>query len=81
MHDYYLDVLALSETWLDDTMSDVEALPPGCKCSLLRQDRNRHGGGVAFLISNYVCYCRKECHGSHVKTLWIKLYPQNKRSL
>ena len=81
MHDYHFDVLALSETWLDDTVSDVEVLPPGCECSLLRQDRNWHGGGVAFLISNYIRYCRREFHGGHVETLWMELYPQSKRSL
>ena len=62
MRDYHLDVLALSETWLDDTVSDVEVLPPGCERSLLHQDRNRHGGGVAFLISNYLRYCWREFH-------------------
>ena len=52
MRDYHLDVLALSETWLDDTLSYVDVLPPGCECSLLHH-RNWHGGVVAFL--NVIC--------------------------
>ena len=40
MRDCYHDVLALPETWLDDTVSDVEVLTSGCEFSLLHQDRN-----------------------------------------
>ena len=44
-----LNVLTLSETWLDESICDAEVSFPGY--NLLRQDRNRHGGGVAIFIS------------------------------
>ena len=44
-----LDVLTLSETWLDASICDAEVSLPGY--NLLRQDRNCHGGGVAIFIS------------------------------
>lgn len=39
-----------TESWLDDTVSDVEIFPPGF--TVYRKDRNRHGGGVFLLISS-----------------------------
>ena len=48
----HLDVLTLSETWLDDTVPDGEVFPVGFDYSLYHQDRNCHGGGMAIMISN-----------------------------
>ena len=41
------DIVCIVETWLDDTVSDNELLLPDYQ--IYRYDRNRHGGGVAFL--------------------------------
>ena len=41
-------IIAITETWLDDTISDRELAIPGYH--LLRRDRDRHGGGVAIFI-------------------------------
>ena len=79
---FCLDVLTLSETWLDDTIPDSGILPVGCNYSLLRRDRNRHGGGVAILISNHIRYCQKlDFSSGEIESLWIELYPRSKRSL
>ncbi len=42
------DIIALCETWLDDTVSDSEVFIPGY--CLVRRDRNRHGGGVLLYL-------------------------------
>ena len=47
-----LDVLVVSETWLDDGISDGEIFLPGY--SVTRFDRNRRGGGVAVFCANYL---------------------------
>ena len=47
LYSFHLDVLTLSETWLDDTIPDNEILPGGCDYSLICQDKNHYGGGVA----------------------------------
>jgi len=61
----------LTETWLDDTISDHEILPS--EYSLYRWDRNRHGGGVA--ISNNIRCCQKPDFSSgEIESLWVELY-------
>ena len=48
------DVIAVTETWLSLDISDSEVGIPGY--SLVRKDRNRHGGGVAIYISTSISY-------------------------
>ena len=77
-----LDVLALTETWLDDTVVDSEILPCGSGLSLLRMVRNRCGGGVAFMVSTMVSFIvRPDLREGNVESLWIELFPRSKRSL
>ena len=38
------DVVAITETFLDASVHDSHIAPPGY--SVVRKDRNRHGGGV-----------------------------------
>ena len=45
-------VVALVETWLDSSISDLEIFIPGY--SIIRLDRNRHGGGILFYIKNEI---------------------------
>ena len=45
MQNQYLDVLVLNETRLDETICDSEMSID--KYTLVRNDRSRHGGGVA----------------------------------
>ncbi|XP_064393634.1 uncharacterized protein LOC135341084 [Halichondria panicea] len=42
------DVYALTETWLDDSISDIEIFIPDY--TIIRRDRNRHGGGVLLYV-------------------------------
>ena len=49
-------IMTLSETWLDDTVSDLEVCPPHYGLSIVRRDRNRRGGAVAIMFSNHVRY-------------------------
>ena len=71
-----MDVLALTETWLED--SDV--CPVGY--SIVRKDRNRNGGGVAFIVSERVRYKPRIdlCNGC-IESISIELYPTSKRSM
>ena len=49
-----IDILAVNETRLDDTISSDEVTVPGY--ALKRSDRNRDGGGVALYIRNTINY-------------------------
>ena len=79
---YSIDVMTLSETWLDDTVSDIEVCPPHYGLNIVRRDRNRRGGGVAIIFSNHVhfrsCFDLSE---GNVESLWVELFPNSKRAL
>jgi exonuclease III len=49
-----LDVLAINETKLDDSIPDVELYIYGY--DLIRRDRNRNGGGVCFFVKSSINY-------------------------
>ena len=46
-----IDVFAVTETWLDTSIEDSEIFPYSFSTHIVRNDRNRHGGGVAFLVA------------------------------
>ena len=52
MQHQYLDILVLNETHLDETISNFEISID--KYTLVRNDRTRHGGGVAMYIRNSI---------------------------
>ena len=52
MQHQYLDILGLNETRLDETISNSEISID--KYTLVRNDRTRHGGGVAMYIRNSI---------------------------
>ena len=67
----HLDVLTVSETWLDDTVPNGEILPVGFNYSLYHRDRNHHGGGVAILISNCIFFRpRLDLSSGQVESIW-----------
>ena len=46
------DIVCIVETWLDDRVSDSELSLDNYQ--LFRFDRNRHGGGVAIYVCNFL---------------------------
>ena len=64
-------VIAVSETHCDDTITDQEiSFKDGF--SILRNDRNRNGGGVALYIHNSISHAKSD-YVSEIECLWIKL--------
>ncbi len=48
------DIVCLVETWLcDDVLNNEVCIP---NYSIIRHDRNRHGGGVVIYIQNSIRY-------------------------
>ena len=67
-----LAVLAISETWLDGSITDDEIGIDGY--SVIRNDRNRNGGGVCIYVSNLIAHNKREdivCRT--LETVWIDL--------
>ena len=61
MEDRTIDILGLNETRLDNTIPDSQI-----GIDILRRDRNRNGGGVAFYVAQSLTYVNREDLLSHV---------------
>ena len=65
-------VLALSESWLDGSIKDAEINVDGY--SVVRKDRDRHGGGVLLYISDGVAFNpRPELSEDGFECIWVEL--------
>lgn len=66
-----LDVIGLSETWLDSCVPDHGLSIPGYK--LIRKDRASRGGGVAFYVSDSIKFKIMSVEDSvcGLESLWI----------
>ena len=77
-----IDVFAITETWLDSSIEDSEIFSYSFPINNIRNDRNRHGGGVAFLVTPGVKFVvRLDLCEGHVESIWIELLPSTKRSM
>jgi hypothetical protein len=73
-------VIAITETWLDDSVADSEVEIYGY--SLHRLDRcNKRGGGVALYLSNNLKYIRKSELEEGPEALWMQVELNNIRYL
>lgn len=65
-----IDILVITETWLDDTINrevEVEGY------TIARNDRNRHGGGVLIYIKDGLEYQeRQDLQHPDVEAVWIE---------
>lgn len=69
-----LDVLTLSETWLDSSIQDSEVQLPGFSC--VRRDRtsSKSGGGVIIYVRNGLPFrVREDLNNGDNECLWIEL--------
>ena len=70
-------VIGITETKLDNTVYDSEVTID--RCSIVRNDRNRKGGGVACYIRSNICYSRKICLSDNLENIFIDLlFPKTK---
>ena len=67
-----ITVLALSETWLNDSVSDSEIDIHGYV--VVRKDRNRHGGGVCLYVNCNIAFNpRIDLNIHDLESVWIEL--------
>jgi hypothetical protein len=52
IYDLYIDVFAINESKIDNSVKDSEISIPGY--NMIRKDRNRFGGGVVVYIREYM---------------------------
>ena len=64
--------IAISETWLDDSVFDSELSI--LNYNIYRRDRNRHGGGVCLYIRSDIAFnTREDLQHQDLESLWIEL--------
>ena len=70
-----LDVLIITDSWLDDTATDSEIYIPGYKIE--RKDKNgKVAGGVLMCISCHITYCGASPYElSDLELLCVKIAP------
>ena len=72
------DSLAVSETKLDNDITDAELCIT--ECNLVRLDRNCYGGGVLFYChEKYSMTHESKFHNDEFESLWIKVNGKNSR--
>lgn len=75
-----IDVLAISETWLDSGINDKEICP--INYQIIRKNRNRIGGSVAVIISQQLRFCvRSDISCNNIESVWLELFPKSKSSV
>ena len=62
-----LDIITTNETHLDSTINNFEVNIPGF--SLYKNDRNRHGGGVAFYVRETISHTLR----ADIESLWFEV--------
>ena len=70
-------VIRITEMKLDNTVLDSEVAVGGY--NIVRNDRNRNGGGVACYIRNKICFNRKTYISENIENIFIDLlFPKTK---
>ena len=70
-------VIGITETKLNNTVYDSEVTIGGY--SIVQNDINRKGGGVACYIKSNICYSRKICLSDNLQNIFIDLlFPKTK---
>ena len=67
-----LSVIGLSETKLDDSVFDAEINIEGY--TLIRSDRNRHGGGVACYVKQHLTFDVKYYFSNEIENIFIDIF-------
>ena len=73
------DIITVSETWLDATISNTDLLLPSFQPPI-RLDRNRHGGGVAIYLKKCIPFIeRTELIIPNLEAIWVEINLCNKK--
>ena len=73
----YYDIIAVSETFLDPSVTNEQIFLEGFQAPF-RNDRNRHGGGVAVYVKNHISASRLGIFNhSSLESIWLKIRNKN----
>jgi len=67
---------------LDSSIADCEIFSYSSSISIVCKDWNRHGGGVAFLISPRIKFAvRSDLSNGNIEAVWIELFPNSRQAM
>ena len=73
-------ILSFSETKLDDSVTDSEIEIENY--TVIRNDRNRNGGGVCMYVHNNVKFlARPDLHHSSLETVWVEVKLEHAKNI
>ena len=76
---YSIDVLAISESKLDDTIPSDLILIPGYH-EPIRRDRNRNGGGCVIYVASHLPFKQiVEFQSEHFEHIWVDVFVNGKK--
>ena len=66
-------IIAFTETWLDDTITNGEIAVQGY--NVYRKDRNRHGGSIAVYVADRLKVTRRrsDLEMDDIELIWLEL--------
>ena len=70
-----VDIVAVTETFLDDSVLSSQFCPP--HFTPFCRDRDRHGGGVLILIRSSIPAIRRTDLETHCEMLWIEVHTRD----
>lgn len=70
--DVYPSIIAITETWLDDSVADSEVSILNYSLGRLDRGTNRRGGGVAFYLLDDLKYIRRRDLEAESEAIWIQ---------
>ena len=77
LEDHAIDILALSETWMDSNIPDHFLIVSGYL--IFRNDRNRNGGGILVYVSDKLTVRQLSlCENDNTESLWLSVSYCNK---
>ena len=80
IHTMKADILCVSETWLDQSISDLDIKI--VNYAIHRHDRNRHGGGVAIYVSDSLAVTRRpDLEYDDIESVWLEITTDKKKIL
>jgi len=69
VYKYNFDILAINETWLDESVTNGEIdIPNYC---IVRNDRRRTGGGVCLYVRNGIPYKKLDTIDTGIESIWL----------
>ena len=80
IHTMKADILCVSETWLDQSISDLDI--EIVNYAIHTHDRNRHGGGVAIYVSDSLAVSRRpDLEYDDIESVWLEITTDKKKIL